>query len=98
MFGRRKHPNELELPPTTENEKAVEVLRVWATPGGPQQVTLRITWKQPAASGSMLVDVARHAAHAYAREGLNADEVLEQIRCTFDAEWTSPTELPEELN
>jgi hypothetical protein len=45
-----------------------------------------------------LVDVARHAARAYAREGLNPDDVLEQIRRTFDAEWASPTELPEEPN
>jgi hypothetical protein len=42
--------------------------------------------------GLMLVDIARHAANDYAREGRDRDEVLARIRELFDAEWSAPTE------
>ncbi len=62
MFGQRK--NELNPPPIASEMEAVEVLRAWAKPGSPQQFTLRTTWKDPAAWGLMLADIARHAAKA----------------------------------
>jgi hypothetical protein len=40
----------------------------------------------------MLVDVARHAANAYEREGRDRKEVLARIRQFFEAEWASPTD------
>ena len=94
MFG-KKPKGELEVPPiATSNSQAVEVLRVWAVPGQPQQLTLRITWKDAGAWGLLLADVARHAANAYANEGRNRDEVLARIRQLLDAEFSRPTDNP----
>lgn len=98
MFGRRKHIQDLEPPPiASTNPEAVELLRVWAAPGRPQQLTLRTTWKDPGAWGLLLADIARHAAQAYAREGQETAEVLRRIRELFDAEWSSPTDDPKDL-
>ena len=97
-FGRRKHGEELDPPPAaTQRPDAIEILRVWAVPDEAQQLTLRPTWSDPGAWGLMLVDVARHAAQAYAREGHDPDEALRRIRELFDAEWTSPTSPAEDL-
>lgn len=95
MFGRRKNTRELDPPPiASSNAGAVEVLRVWATPGSPQELTLRVCWKDPGAWGLLLVDVARHAAQAYAEDGQDPQVVLRRIRELFDAEWSSPTDSP----
>jgi hypothetical protein len=45
----------------------------------------------------LLVDVARHAAQAYKRDGQNPKDVLRRIRELFDAEWSSPTSDAEDL-
>src|SRR5690606_38526320 len=46
MFGKRQNRNALEPPPIAKaHADAVEVLRVWALPGNPQELTLRTTWK-----------------------------------------------------
>jgi hypothetical protein len=89
---------ELEAPPiASSNSQAVEVLRVWAEPSQPQQLTLRTTWKDAGAWGLLLADVARHAANAYANEGQNRAEVLSKIRQLLDAEFSRPTDNPIEL-
>jgi hypothetical protein len=93
MFGKRTNENSLAVPPVAnENRDAVEVLRVWAAPGNPQQLTLRTTWKDPGAWGLLLVDVALHAAQAYKAEGRDPNEVLARIRDLWDAEWARPTD------
>lgn len=93
MSGTPKPPQELDPPPLAlENPDAHEILRVWAAPGRPQQLTLRTAWKDPGAWGLLLADVARHAARAYEREGREQDQVLRRIRDAFDAEWTTPTD------
>jgi len=98
MFGKRTNPNALPVPSAAEADRsAVEVLRVWAAPGRPQELVLKSTLKDPAAWGLLLVDVARHAAEAYALEGRDHAEVLARIKEGFDAEWTSPTN-PVEAN
>lgn len=98
MFGRRKNQNELEVPPIAgANERAVEVLRVWAAPGKPQQLTLRTTWKDSAAWGLLLADVARHAANAYEAEGHDSKEVLTPIVAAFLAEWDHATDAPQDI-
>ena len=98
MFGRRQNNNELETPPVATRDKgAVEVLRAWAAPGKPQQLTLRTVWKEPAAWGLLLADVARHAANAYAAEGHNREEVLARIMTALRAEWSHPTDKPEDI-
>ncbi|MCY3002134.1 MAG: DUF5076 domain-containing protein [Planctomycetota bacterium] len=96
MFGKRHHDNELEVPSSVaKNSAAVEVLRVWAPPGQPQQFVLRTTWKNPAAWGLLLVDVARQAASAYAAEGHDREAVILKIRELWDAEFANPTDSPE---
>jgi Domain of unknown function (DUF5076) len=93
-----KPMRELEVPPiASSNSQAVEVLRVWAAPGQPQQLTLRTRWKDPGAWGLLLADVARHAANAYGNEGLNRAEVLGKIRQLLDAELSRPTDTPIQL-
>lgn len=87
----------LEPPPAAQSQRGSrEVLRVWALPGGGQQFTLRPTWKDPAAWGLLLVDVARHAARAYASEGYTVQQALERIRAGMEAEWSSPTDAGDE--
>ena len=98
MFGRKKHQNELDAPPIAgANPEAVELLRVWAAPGAPQQLALRMVWSDPGAWGLLLADIARHAAQAYERQGQNQSETLGRIRDMFEAEWRSPTDDPENL-
>jgi hypothetical protein len=95
---KNKPTRELEVPPiANSNSQAVEVLRVWAAPGQPHQLTLRITWKDAGAWGLLLADVARHAANAYANEGQNRAEVLGKIRQLLEAEFSRPTDNPIEL-
>ena len=89
---------DLARPPIAISKpEAVEILRVWAALDAPQQLTLRTCWKDPGAWGLLLVDVARHAAQAYQREGHDQGEVLCRIREVFDAEWSSPTDDPKDL-
>ncbi|RPI79828.1 MAG: DUF5076 domain-containing protein [Desulfobacteraceae bacterium] len=93
FWTRSKVKNELPPPPIADRDgNAVEVLRVWASPGSPQEVVLNPTWKDAGAWGLMLVDIARHAANAYEQEGQDREEVLTRIRQLFDAEWSSPTD------
>ncbi len=98
MFGRKKNQNELDTPPLAgENPEAVELLRVWAAPGAPQQLVLNTVWNDPAYWGLLLVDIARHAAQAYERQGQDPSDTLDRIREGFDAEWEFPTDDPEDL-
>ena len=98
MFGKRQNGNALETPPIAESDSnAVEVLRVWAAPGQPQQLTLRTTWKDAGAWGLLLADVARHAANAYGNEGADSNVVLARIRELFDAEMSTPTDTPQQI-
>ena len=54
MFGKPRNQNALEPPPIAkDNPRSVEVLRVWAAPGEPQELTLRTTWKDAGAWGLM---------------------------------------------
>ncbi len=89
---------ELEVPPFANSEPlAVEVLRVWAVPGKGQQLTLKTTWNDPGAWGLLLADVARHAAKAFANEGLDPVEALARMRLLLEAEFARPTDEPKEL-
>jgi len=98
MFGKRQNDNQLDPPPIANSDtRAQEVLRVWAAPGTPQQLTLRTTWKDPGAWGLMLVDIANHAANAYESEGSDRKAALARIRELFDAEWSEPTDVAEEI-
>ena len=94
MF-KKKITRELELPPVaTSTNDSVEVLRVWAAPGQPQQIVLKTTWNDAGAWGLLLADVARHAANAYANEGQDRNQVLKRIRQLLDAEFAESTDEP----
>lgn len=91
-----QHPKQLPIPPkAAADEKAIELLRVWAS-GGKQHVTLATKlWAEPANWGLMLVDLAKHIANAYEQtEGRDRSQVLARIHEGFEAEWTAPTDTP----
>ena len=89
---------ELDPPPIASSEpNSVEVLRVWACPGKPQQLTLRTTWQDPGAWGLVLADLARHAALAYQQEGRDREVAFERIIAALNAELDAPTDNPETL-
>ena len=98
MRGEHNNQNNLEVPPIAKaNPDAVEVLRVWAAPGSPQQLSLCTTWTDPAAWGLLLADIARHAASAYENEGASRWDVLQRIHACWDAEWANPTDIAEDI-
>ena len=69
MVGKRGSLKELDPPPLASADAAAEeVLRVWTSPTRPYQLTLHTHWDDPGAWGILLVDVAKHAAQAYARK------------------------------
>jgi hypothetical protein len=87
------HPNALGIPPDAhENAAAAEILRAWSVNGG-LHVSLKPSFENPAIWGLLLVDLARHAARAYAVEGRQSEaSVLRDIRRTLDAEWQHSTD------
>ena len=88
--------DELPIPPrAVAATRAVEIARAWIA-DGTQHVTLNApAWKDPAAWGMFLVDLARHVANAYQQsEGRDHDEVLARIKVGFDAEWNHATDTP----
>lgn len=91
-----RHKHELPVPPAAErDDRARELVRVWAA-GGVQHVVLATgLWSDPAAWGLVLVDLARHAARSYASGDPDEEaRVRDRIRQAFDAEWTHPTDSP----
>ena len=84
---------ELPSPPLAQQDGTFEVLRVWTGEAQPQQCVLQTAWSDPMAWGLLLVDVARHAARAYAGSTFSEEEALKRIKSGFDAEWNSPTDL-----
>jgi hypothetical protein len=90
--------NELNAPPMAQQSDAYEVLRVWAGNNLPQQCVLQTPWQDPFAWGLLLVDVARHAARAYANGGtFSEQQALERIKQGFEAEWSSATDEPRQV-
>jgi hypothetical protein len=88
--------NELIVPPSVaSNPKAVEMARIWHAEGK-QHVSLNAPgWKDSAAWGLLLVDIAKHVANAYAQaEGRDVEETLARIKAGFDAEWNHATDEP----
>jgi hypothetical protein len=88
---------QLAPPPLANERDASEVLRAWILPDWSRmQVALQTQHDDPAVWGILLADVARHAAKAYELNGkYSENDALRRIRQVFDAEWSSPTELPE---
>jgi hypothetical protein len=88
--------DQLDIPePAKADPNSLELLRVWAA-NKQQYVSIRIgAWKDPAAWGLMLADLARHIVNAYEQDrGLDAGETLQRIKAGLDMELSSPTDKP----
>jgi hypothetical protein len=88
--------DQLPIPDAARKDpKSFEVLRVWVA-NQSQHVSLRAdVWKDPAAWGIMLSDLARHVANSYQQgAGLDRLETLHRINAAFNAEMGSPTDKP----
>ncbi len=89
------HENELSIPPrVAADDEAREVLRFWSARGR-LHVTVRAdAYRDPAAWGIVLADLARHVSNAYALEGHARADALARFRAGFDAEWGFSTTDP----
>jgi len=88
--------DQLVIPGAAKTDPAsFELLRVWVA-NKAQHVSLRPgVWKDPAAWGLMLADLARHVAISYQRDaGLDRSQVLQRIKAALDLELQSPTDEP----
>ena len=87
-------PKEQPIPPdAAANSNAVEVLRAFVVDGG-LSISFVRAFDDPQMWGMLLVDIARHAARAYAREsGYTEDEALTRIVDMFEAEINRPTDM-----
>ncbi len=84
---------ELAVPPDAREKGGTEVLRCFVVDGG-LSISFTAAFKDPAMWGMLLVDVARHAARAYEREGLaSEDEALAAMRGLLEEEWERPTSI-----
>jgi hypothetical protein len=86
-------PKEQALPPDViGRDDAIEVLRAFVVDGGLSIAFMR-AFEEPDMWGMMLVDIARHAARAFAREGVcSEEEALARIVEMFEAELARPTD------
>ena len=82
------------MPPDVEGrEDATEVLRAFVLDGG-LSIAFTRAFEDPDMWGLLLVDIARHAARAYGREGAcTEDEALRRIVDMFEAEIARSTDV-----
>jgi Domain of unknown function (DUF5076) len=87
-------PKEQPLPPDVmDRDDATEVLRAFVVDGG-LSIAFQRAFEEPDMWGLLLVDIARHAARSYAREGgYSEDEALGRIVEMFEAEIARPTDI-----
>ena len=86
-------PREQPLPPDViGREDATEGLRAFVIDGG-LSIAFQRAFEEPDMWGLLLVDIARHAARAYARESdYTEDDALDRIVEMFEAEIARPTD------
>ena len=86
-------PKEQPLPPDViGRDDATEVLRAFIVDGG-LSIAFTRAFEEPDMWGLLLVDIARHAARAFARESdISEDEALTRIVDMFEAEIARPTD------
>jgi hypothetical protein len=86
-------PHEQPLPPDVmDREDATEVLRAFVIDGG-LSIAFQRAFEEPDMWGLLLVDIARHAARAYARESdYTEEDALGRIVEMFEAEIARPTD------
>ena len=87
-------PKEQPLPPDVIGRNdATEVQRAFVLDGG-LSIAFTRAFDEPDIWGLLLVDIARHAARAYARESeYTEDEALRRIVDMFEAEIARPTDM-----
>jgi Domain of unknown function (DUF5076) len=87
-------PKEQPLPPDVMGrDDANEVSRAFVVDGG-LSIAFTHAFEEPEMWGLLLVDIARHAARAYARESnYTEDEALTRIIEMFEAEIARPTDM-----
>ena len=87
------NPKEQPLPPDVAGrDDATEVLRAFVLDGG-LSIAFTRAFEEPDMWGLMLVDIARHAARAYARDSeYSEEEALTRIVDMFEAEIARPTD------
>jgi hypothetical protein len=87
-------PKEQPLPPDVIGRAdATEVLRAFVVDGG-LSIAFTRAFEEPDMWGLLLVDIARHAARAYAKESAcTEDEALARIIEMFEAEIARPTDV-----
>ena len=87
-------PKQQPLPPDViGRDDATEVLRAFVVDGG-LSIAFTRAFEEPDMWGLMLVDIARHAARAYARESEHTeDEALARIVDMFESEINRPTDV-----
>ena len=87
-------PREQPLPPDViGRDDATEVLRAFVLDGGLSIAFMR-AFEEPEMWGLLLVDIARHAARAFAREtDYTEEQALAQIIEMFEAEIARPTDM-----
>ena len=74
-------------------DDAIEVLRAFVVDGG-LSIAFQRAFEEPDMWGLLLVDIARHASRAYAREsGYTEDEALARIVEMCEAEINRPTDV-----
>ena len=85
---------EQPIPPDAiARDDAVEVLRAFIVDGG-LSISFTRAFDDPEMWGMLLVDIARHAARVYEREGVMSEaDALASITDIFDAELSNPTDL-----
>jgi Domain of unknown function (DUF5076) len=86
-------PKEQPIPPDAiGNGEAVEVLRAFVVDGG-LSISFMRAFDDPQMWGMMLVDIARHAARVFGKEGVcSEEEALQRILAMFEAEIANPTD------
>jgi hypothetical protein len=86
-------PREQPLPPDViGRDDATEVLRAFVVDGG-LSIAFTRAFEEPDMWSLLLVDVARHASRAYARESDYTEEkALTRILDMFEAEIARPTD------
>ena len=87
-------PREQPLPPDVAGRAdATEVLRAFVLDGG-LSIAFTRAFEEPDMWGLLLVDIARHASRAYARESDYTEaEALARIIDMFEAEIARPTDM-----
>ena len=79
-------------PDVMGRDDATEVLRAFVLDGG-LSIAFTRAFEEPDMWGLLLVDIARHAARAYARESpFTEEEALTRIIDMFEAEIARPTD------